>query len=257
MPDRLAAAVAEATRRDSAALAAVVLVPLRPLVGDRDLVVVPTGAMVTVPWAALPGTAGRPVTVAPSATTWLAARRRSVRARGPRPAVLVAGPGNDRGAAEVHGIAPLYPHATVLCGPNATPAATVAAVEDAAVAHIAAHGHHHAENALFSSLDLAGGPLMGYDLRRVRTPPELVVLASCDLGLADVRPGDETIGMTTALLSAGTPTVVASVSRVADELSMPAMTRFHHALHAGQAPAAALAAALRGEAVGFVCFGAG
>jgi hypothetical protein len=41
----------------------------------------------------------------------------------------------------------------------------------------------------------------------------MVVLSSCDLGLADVRPGDETFGMVTALLTAGAGTVVASVAR--------------------------------------------
>ena len=109
MPARLAKAVTGATRRDASSLASAVLEPVLPLVGDRDLVVVPTGALVAVPWGVLPGCAERPVTVAPSATTWLAARSR-VRAqaaltadgRDPRPTVLVAGPGNDRGGGD-HG----------------------------------------------------------------------------------------------------------------------------------------------------------
>ena len=57
---------------------------------------------------------------------------------------------------------------------------------------------------------------MGYDLQRV-SAPGTVVLSCCDLGLADVRPGDEMLGMTTALLAAGAGTVVASVTRVGDE----------------------------------------
>ena len=91
-------------------------------------------------------------------------------------------------------IARLRPGATVLTGPAASPTATLAGLDGVAVAHVAAHGHHEAENPLFSSLDLAGGPLMGYDLQRLSRPPPLVVLPSCDLGLADVRPGDETSG---------------------------------------------------------------
>ena len=79
-----------------------------------------------------------------------------------------------------------------------------------------------------------------------------------DLGLADVRPGDETIGMATALLSAGSATVIASVSRIADEVAMATMTRFHEAIAAGAGPAAALASAVpAGAAVGFVCLGSG
>jgi CHAT domain-containing protein len=86
----------------------------------------------------------------------------------------------------------------------------------------------------------------------------MVVLSSCDVGLTDVRPGDETFGMVTALLNAGSATVVASVARVADDAAMAAMVGFHRAVTTGRQPAAALAAALQGEATAaFVCFGAG
>jgi len=84
------------------------------------------------------------------------------------------------------------------------------------------------------------------------------VLSSCDLGLTDVRPGDETFGMVTALLAAGARTVVASVARVADDTAMATMVGYHQAIAAGSPPAAALAAALQRETTaGFVCFGAG
>ena len=185
------------------------------------------------------------------------ARSPAGRARTPA-TVLVAGPGNARGDAEVRAIAALRPGASVLTGEAATPAATLAGLDSAAVAHLAAHGQHQAENALFSSLELAGGPLLGYDLQRAGRAPLMVVLSSCDLGLTDVRPGDETFGMVTALLNAGAATVVASVARVADDTAMAAMVGFHRAVTAGRPPAAALAAALQGEATaGFVCFGAG
>jgi CHAT domain len=260
MPRRLADAVHTATRRDADALAATVLDPLLRLVGDHDLVVVPTGILVTVPWLLLPGCGGRPVTVTPSATAWLAAlgrlREHATALRGPT--LLVAGPRNDRGEAEVRAIAALRPHATVLTGAAATPSATLAALDGVTVAHLAAHGQHQAENALFSTLELAGGPLMGYDLQRIGEAPPMVVLSSCDLGLADVRPGDETFGMATALLNAGSATVVASVSRVADETAMAVTTGYHRAIGAGRSPAAALATAVPAALpAGFVCFGTG
>ena len=262
---RLAAAVSSATRHDAAAAGAAVLSPLLPDIGDRELVVVPTGILMTVPWAALPGCAGRAVTVAPSATVWQERLRRRLghrpRPRGPGPhvaPVLVAGPGNARGEAEIRAIAALRPGATVLTGAAATPAATLAALDGAALAHLAAHGQHQAENALFSTLELAGGALLGYDLQRAGRAPDMVVLSSCDVGLTDVRPGDETFGMVTALLNAGSATVVASVARVADDAAMAAMVGFHREVTAGRSPAAALAAALHGEpTAGFVCFGGG
>ena len=86
----------------------------------------------------------------------------------------------------------------------------------------------------------------------------MMVLSSCDLGLTDVRPGDETFGMVTAMLAAGAGTVVASVARIADDTAMAAMVGYHQAIASGRAPAAALAQALaRENAAGFVCFGAG
>jgi hypothetical protein len=278
LPRRLATAVAAATRQDASSLTAAVLRPLLSRIGDRELVVVPTGVLMTVPWSVLPGCTGRPVTVAPSASSWHAARSRlragpagSARPPGPagsagsagsgaapgRRVLLVAGPGNRRGAAEVTAIAALHPDPTVLTGAAATPAATRSALGRAGLAHLVAHGHHQPENALFSTLELAGGPLLGYDLQRVAGVPRMVVLSSCDLGLTDIRPGDETIGMVTALLHAGSATVLASVSRVADDTATAVMTRFHRAIVAGRTPAEALARAGPPEPpTGFVCFGA-
>ena len=116
-----------------------------------------------------------------------------------------------RGEAEVRAIAAGLPAglracATVLTGDGATPAATLAALDGAGLAHIAAHGRHEPDNALFSAVELAGGPLMGHDIQRLRRTPPHVVLSACDLGLADVRPGDETLGMVAALLSSGSST---------------------------------------------------
>ncbi|MBU2669163.1 CHAT domain-containing protein [Actinoplanes bogorensis] len=261
LPKRLEIAIAEATRTDAEALQRAVLDPIAALIGDRDLVVVPTGLLMTAPWALLPCCAGRPVTVAPSATAWLSRSRSLDRGRSVAPltsaadgrVVLVAGPGNQRGAEEITGIAALHPGATVLTGERAAPAETLAALDGAGIAHVAAHGRHVAENALFSELELAGGSVLGYDLQRLARPPRLVVLSSCELGLSEVRPGDETFGMASALLASGTATVVASVARVADEAAQETMVRFHRALASGHNPASALAGAAAGT--GFVCLG--
>jgi tetratricopeptide (TPR) repeat protein len=258
MPARLAAALSEATRRDASTLATALLQPLLPLLGDRTLIVVPTGTLVTVPWATLPGLAGRPVTVAPSATAWSAAKGRPNPADAAPRVLLAAGPDNDRGEQEIRAIASRYPAAAVLTGHAATPTATLAALGVADIAHLAAHGQHATDNPLFSRLDLHGGPLLGYDLLRLPASPSMVVLSSCDVGLHDVRPGDEAMGMATALLGSGTRTVVASVCRVADDVAMTVMTRYHQLLSQGRSASAALAEAVpRGLPSGFVCFGAG
>jgi hypothetical protein len=247
MPPRMATAVKQATEDDARTLAGTLIGPLREHIGDRDLVVVPTGLLATVPWAVL---TDRPVTVAPSATAWMEKRGKS--ASGTR-TVLVAGPGNQRGPSEVLEIAGRRPGATVLTGSDATPAATLAAIDGAGVAHLATHGRHEAENALFSSLELAGGPILGYDLQRLAEPPQLVVLAGCELGLSEVRPGDESFGMASALLAAGTTTVIASVCRVADDAASEAMIGLHRELVAGRGPAEALARS--GAGTPFICLG--
>ena len=95
--------------------------------------------------------------------------------------------------------------------------AALRALDGAPLAHLAAHGHHDQENFLFSRLDLADGPLMAYDIQQLAAAPRHVVLSSCDVGRTVVRPGEEILGFTAALLYIGTATVIASVTRVADD----------------------------------------
>ena len=111
---------------------------------------------------------------------------------------------------------------------------------------------------LFSALELADGPLYVHDLDRLRRGPRLLVLSACEAGLSGVRPGDELMGLTAALLGCGTATLIASVVPVPDDRTAAVMTALHSGLRAGLAPSAALAAAQAddGQQLGFVCFGA-
>ena len=109
---------------------------------------------------------------------------------------------------------------------------------------------------------------MAYDIQRLSVPPRQVVLSACDVGRTVVRPGDEILGFTAALLHIGTPTVISSVTRVQDGVAFDVMTAYHRALSEGARPAQALAMAAApapGTALvpqiapgaSFVCFGAG
>ena len=160
-----------------------------------------------------------------------------------RSPVLVAGPGLRHALPEVSQIAAVYPGCRPLVAAAATVDATLRALDGAPLAHLAAHGHHDRENVLFSRLDLADGPLMAYDVQRLSRPPGHVVLSACDVGRTVVRPGDEILGFTAALLHLGTATVISSVSRVDDETALAIMTAYHRALSAGARPAEALALA--------------
>jgi CHAT domain-containing protein len=260
LPARLDAGIRAAAGSDAAALSALVLDPVLRLVGDRDLVVVPTGGLLTVPWAALAPMRGRAVTVAVSASSWVERLERDA-VGGELTTVLIAGPGTTRGRSEVEAVAALVARtgrpATTLLGAEATVTGTRAALAGAGVVHVAAHGRHEADNPLFSSLELVDGPLMGYDLLRLARPPDLVVLSCCDLGLHDIRPGDESLGTASALLASGARTIIASVAREPDAVAQPLMVDLHRRLLAGERPAAALAGAVAGGLTGFVCFGAG
>jgi CHAT domain-containing protein len=99
---------------------------------------------------------------------------------------------------------------------------------------------------------------MAYDAQQLAAPPGQVILSACDVGRSVVRPGEELLGFTAALLYIGTATVISSVARVRDEAAVGIMTAYHQRLTAGARPAEALAEAAAAEPFSpFVCFGSG
>lgn len=252
-------------------LDAILLAPLARWLGsDRPLVVVPTGWLQSLPWSVLPSCAGRAVSVSPSAALWHTAHLRHAayaRNRQAGGVAVVAGPGLPGALEEAHAIAALHGDAQLLQGDAATAAAVAAAMNGAGLAHVAAHGTLRSDNPLFSSLLLADGPFTVYDLERLATTPHQVVLAACDTARSHVTAGEEILGLTAALLSQHTATLVAPVVPIPDAETAPLMTRYHRNLLGGQAPASALAQAQqqhdpdsprsRASAASFICLGAG
>ncbi|MBX6356951.1 MAG: CHAT domain-containing protein [Micromonosporaceae bacterium] len=215
--------------------------PAAAVLDGGPVVVVPPGRLHAVPWSMLPALRGAAVRVAPSAATWLHARR-AVPPRGRR-VVLVGGPGLAGTAAEVAKIAQGYPDAEVLADGTATADRTLAALDGAWTAHVAAHGVFRAGNPLFSSLRLDDGPLTVYDLGRLRRAPFRLVLSSCDSGVGAPVGADELLGMVSALVPLGTVNLLASVVPVNDAATTPLMMAFHEQLRAGAGFAEALCAA--------------
>jgi tetratricopeptide (TPR) repeat protein len=231
---------------------------VRPLgLSDRRLVVVPSATLVTLPWGLLPSGRGRPVAVAPSATAWVTAGRPSRTRRRPRVEVY-AGPGLRLAPTEAQAIGALWPGATVRLGNDAEPAALRASLAGADVVHVAAHGIHEPQSPLFSSLRLSGGPVFAYELDQAAGMAPHVVLSACELGQATVRPGDESLGLTSVLLALGSRSVVAGVARIPDDVCADVMVRYHRTLAAGVDSAQAIqdAGAVDDVPVPFVCFGA-
>jgi CHAT domain-containing protein len=258
-------AVRRSAQLAAAALDDLLLRPLRRRIGDRALVVVPAGPLYALPWAVLPSCHGRPVSVAPSVRSWLRAARQAARVEDdavqgdavPDPVVWVSGPGLRHAEREVRALHESQ-GGQLLLGGKATVDGVVAALEGARAVHIAAHGRFRADQPLFSHLELADGPIYGYDLDRLRCAPRLVVLSACEAGLSCVPAGTEMTGLATVLLSRGTAALVASVLPVSDERTPAVMMALHAGLRSGLRPAAALAAAQAEHGhLGFVCIGAG
>jgi tetratricopeptide (TPR) repeat protein len=239
--------------------------------GSGNVVVVPPGRLQAVPWGLLPRLRSRAVSVAPSATSWLRARRAagevseagdaSARTRlaygrdaadqhGPGHAagtpggrvVLVRGPGLASGGAEVPLLAADYtadasggrrPAPVVLGWGTATAGRVLDAIDGAGLVHIAAHGTFRADSPLFSALRLDDGPLTVYDLERLRRGPRRLVLSSCDSGVTAPAGADEVLGLASSLLPLGTTGIVASVVPVNDEAVVPLMTALHRELRGG------------------------
>jgi CHAT domain len=237
------------------------LEPIADRVDGRGIVVVPTGSLHVLPWAMLPQLRGRPVVVAPSAATWLALQSTGAVRRGK--VVLVAGPRLRHATSELAAVGGLYSRPITLAGRRATVAGVMGALDGATVAHLACHGHFRSDSPLFSSLELADGPLNAYELQRLRRPPRLIVLSACDLGTSDTRPGDELLGFAAALIGMGARTIIASVAPVPDSGAKRVMIALHGGLTAGASPSVALAEAqeslsARGHVQPvFVCLGTG
>ena len=205
------------------------------------VVVSGTAPLQGVPWGLLPAFGERPMTSTPSARLWL--RSRTTRPQPGDRRVMLVGPGLDSGGAEVPAVAAQDPDAFVLDGDAASVEASLAALDGAALAHVAAHGHFREDSPLFSSLTMADGPLLVHDLQRLRRPPHRVVLSACESGVMQPVGAQELLGLSAALLSMGTAGVVSSLADVDDHATVEVMVALHRSLREGSGLGEALLAA--------------
>ena len=182
--------------------------------GDGPVVVIPPGRLRAVPWTLMPSLRDRVVTVAPSASSWLRARRMAPPS--PRHVALVVGPGLSTKGAEVAPLRSCYPEAVLLGQGSATADKVLTALDGAWLAHIAAHGTFRADNPMFSSILLDDGPLIVHDFERLDRAPYRLVLAGCDSAVAAPIGADELLGLVSSLVPLGTP--------ASSPVSCPSMT---------------------------------
>lgn len=237
-------------------LDALVTSPIRSLIDDRELVIVPTPDTRSTPWSALPSLRARPVVTVPTVGHWLTAVST---ARRPRTAAWIAGPGLTHAESEVRGLRATHGGRLFLPDTDqpSTTAAVLGAMATTDLVHIAAHGEFREDQPMFSSLRLADGRLFGHDLSRLPATPTMVILSACHSGLSGTHAGAELHGLAVTLLAGGTSTLIASVCPVADETTAAVMTTFHRLFFAGRPPAAALAEAQQHHnESAFICLGA-
>ena len=234
----MAALLARARESSLRAVDAGILAGLDP---DGTVVVVPTVALASLPWRALPSLRDQPVVAAPSVTAWV---RRGTGSDRPVSVAALVGPGLPRGRDEVDAVARAWGRHTGVGAVTTTPGYAVSAevrsaLASSSVVHLAAHGHHVDQSPLFSSLDVADGPLFAHELA-APVAAELVILSACDVGRSRGRVGDEPLGLAAALLILGVQCVVAATSPVHDAVAAAAMGDLHERLVDGADVATAL-----------------
>lgn len=244
-------------RETAANLYKELLVPLKPHIRHRNLVVVPHDGLHYLPFAALwDEEASRylvqeyTLTYAPSASVL-----KFIRKERDTDALSLLALGNpdgslDQAEEEVKAIAKLY-GATPLLGSDATEQQVVRHAAKTDLLHLSAHGVYDEINPLFTRIELAKDEVKeqdgnlevhevyGLDLSQAN----LVVLSACETALGPQSAGDEIVGLTRAFLTAGTPAVITTLWSVEDDASSVLMVAFYRHLQAGSTNAEALRAA--------------
>jgi CHAT domain-containing protein len=221
------------------------IAPFELDLGDRDVIVVPSGVLNYVPFHALhDGTKylveSRTVRYAPSASVWssLNSKRTGVAAN----AFLMAYADeriplvND----EVKKLTKLLPNARAVTAKNATFDSFQTGAPNTDIIHLACHGQFRPDNPMFSSVHLADGWVTVRDLYAMRLKAKVVTLSACETGLSKVHAGDEILGLARGFLSAGAKALVLSLWAVNDEATSRLMLEFYSDLQRNGDVAASL-----------------
>ncbi len=207
--------------------------------GVARWLVVPHGPLVAVPFHALRSEDGYLVdrfvmTTAVSASAAIRGERSGHRPEG----VLVATVGDERAPSireEGDRVAALHRGAVRLDAAGATADAVLDGLRSSRVAHLACHGRFLPGSPRSSGLRLADRWVTVRDVRELGAAPETVILSGCETGLHPQFGANELLGLSRALASNGTRTVVASLWSVHDAACTTLMTAMHATIAEGRA----------------------
>ncbi len=236
---RLVARFAEESHR----LERLLIHPLELAESQNDIVIWPTAAMQTIPWAGMPRLRRASIVVAPSLTTWLSKQHpvgllRSV--------VVVAGPRLPFAAVEVRAIANQHPHPMCTVTMPRRIDDVVAASAGADMVHLVCHGTVNHENQRFSYVQLEDGPMYVHDFERSVPAPKVIVLSTCSLAAGTPVAGSELSGVVPSLLATNVRNVVAASVPIPDmPEAIDLMAAFHRRIAQADEPATAFASARR------------
>ncbi len=244
--------VLAATRANLAQLSELVMEPMSELLDGVDrLVVVPHGVLHGAPFHALPlGEDGWlsdrfEITYAPSAAVYRFCRERG---EATTTGAAVFGLPDELAPLieqEARAVAAHLGTENLHLREDATLEAFSRNCKDARFIHIATHGMFRPERPMLSAIRFADRWLNLYDFYDFTLDAELVVLSTCESGIAGVTASDEVFGLTRGLLYAGARAMVTSQWRVNDAATTTFMDCFYGALSAGTSPAAAMQQAMR------------
>jgi CHAT domain-containing protein len=124
---------------------------------------------------------------------------------------------------------------TTLLGVQATPGAVIANASGQDLIHFSCHGTFNAQFPAHSGLKLSSGWLtVGRIIAELKLEGvRMVALSACLTARPELRPGDETFGLTQALLAAGANSVIASLWPVSDAATRALLVAFYRRVRDG------------------------
>ncbi len=233
--------------------------PVAPrLLGATTVVFVPDGVTSTVAFSALADARGQyligshTIVRALSAAAFVAATERRGKPLAPRSALVISAsePGADAGAlsfvnSEARHVARAYRNATRLADDEAELDALIKRAPEADVIHFAGHAIGDDSGIEPASIVLRQ---KGHE-RRIGVaeiarlhlrPASVVVLAGCSTARGERRAAEGVISVAHGFLSAGAPSVIATLWPIDDEAASIFFPRLHERLAEGLSPAEAL-----------------
>jgi CHAT domain-containing protein len=132
-----------------------------------------------------------------------------------------------------------------LIGSEVAVETVLSALLEAPLIHLAAHAWFDETDGLESAIVVADGTISAKELISSYSQAELVVLSSCEGGVANRVIGGEVAGLAHTLLRTGAKTIVAALWPVDDDATAFLMTAFYRTRLSGVDEPTALAQAMR------------